>query len=51
MAMLTSKIRDLGRLEQESSARVEETPGDYQIGDLPDEPPFPFTPEDYRDEQ
>lgn len=51
MAMLTSKIRDLERLEQRSASRVKETPGDYQSTDMPDEPPFPFTPEDYRDEQ
>jgi len=46
IAMLTSKIRELERVEQDSSSRLREEVTDYIIP--VDQPTFPFTHQDYQ---
>ena len=49
-AMLTRKILDLERLEQESQHKLRETPEHYNVINNLDVPPFPFVPDDYQQE-
>jgi len=48
MAMLTSKILELQKLEREASKQVQEDREMYVVAGQEDLPPPPFTPEDYR---
>lgn len=47
MAMLTSKIIDLERLDQLASKKLRETSEEYDLPNDTQQPPFPFTPADY----
>jgi four helix bundle protein len=47
MAMLTSKILDLERLEQTNSRGMREEAETYSASEQLGKPPFPFVPEDY----
>jgi four helix bundle protein len=48
MAMLTSKIQQLERLEKDSSTKIREEKSLYDISNVLDEPLFPFTATDYQ---
>jgi len=47
MALLTSKILQLERLEKDGSAKVREEQSQYEIAHTSEEPLFPFTAADY----
>jgi four helix bundle protein len=47
-AMLTSKIVMLDGLIQGSSSHLQEDRETYRLSEAPEEPPFPFSSEDYR---
>jgi four helix bundle protein len=48
MAMLTSKIQQLERLEKDSSTKIREENSLYHISNVLDEPLFPFIAADYQ---
>jgi len=47
MAILTSKILQLERIEKEGASKVREGLATYEVLESLDEPPFPFAQEDY----
>ena len=48
MAMLTSKILQLERMEQEGTRKIRDQAETYEFSNVFVEPPFPFVPEDYQ---